>query len=243
MRIAIISDIHGNLVALEAVLADLDRFQIDQIVCLGDVAASGPQPHQIVERLQCLNCPVVMGNTDAWLLQPQPSTSTDEDTRRIEDIDRWCIEQLSPADLLYLQTFPPVLEIQLADRITLCCFHGSPRSNADIVMSTSSDQDLEQMLSPFRAPLMAGGHTHMQMLRRYKDLTIINPGSVGLPFECDSLTGQVRNPPWAEYALVGCENGNLRIELRRVPVVVDTIVQAALMSGMPHAAWWIKDWR
>ena len=72
MRIAIIANIHANRVALDAVLADIEALRPEQIVCLGDVAATGPQPRQAVERLRALGCPVVMGNADAWLLDPQP---------------------------------------------------------------------------------------------------------------------------------------------------------------------------
>ena len=72
MRIGLISDIHGNLIALESVLSELKREQVDSMICLGDVAALGPQPHEVIERLRKLNCPVVMGNTDDWYLQPLP---------------------------------------------------------------------------------------------------------------------------------------------------------------------------
>lgn len=77
MRIALIADIHGNVVALDEVLAELEKKAVDQIVCLGDVAAGGPRPAQTLERLRELDCPVVMGNADQWLLTPQnavPST-------------------------------------------------------------------------------------------------------------------------------------------------------------------------
>ncbi len=68
MRIGLISDIHGNLLALEVVLQELAQEQVDQIICLGDVGALGPQPRQVIERLRYLHCPVILGNTDAWLL-------------------------------------------------------------------------------------------------------------------------------------------------------------------------------
>ncbi|NIW96182.1 MAG: metallophosphoesterase, partial [Phycisphaerae bacterium] len=82
------------------------------------------------------------------------------------------------------------------------CFHGSPQSNTDLIFATTSEEDLERMLSGFQATGMAGGHSHTQMLRRYKDVLLFNPGSIGMPFEYSRQTGQVRNPPWAEYALL-----------------------------------------
>ena len=71
MKLAIFSDIHGHLVALEAVLADVAREGCEQMVCLGDVAANGPQPREVIARLRELNIPIVQGNTDEWLLNPQ----------------------------------------------------------------------------------------------------------------------------------------------------------------------------
>ena len=242
MRIAIISDIHGNAVALDAVLSELNRVHVDRIVCLGDVAATGPQPHEAVERLKVLNGPVVMGNADAWLLNPMLGAATDDITRRIEEIDLWCAGQLSAADLDYLRTFRPTVEMPLDSGATLLCFHGSPQSNTHVIVSTTPEDDLERMLSGFSASVMAGGHTHTPMLRRYQDVTVINPGSVGLAFERARHTDRERNPPWAEYALVNWENGYLSIELRRVPLDVAAVIRAALDSGMPHAEWWGGDW-
>jgi len=245
VRIAILSDIHGNLVALEAVLADLDAERVDQIVCLGDVATFGPRPREVIAQLRGLNCPVVMGNMDAWLLNPRPHEVRDENSSRITEVELWSAHQLSPADLDYLRTFQPTVEIVLStwgDDAPLLCFHGSPRSNTDVIVSTTSEEELERMLSGFSATVMAGGHTHVQILRRHRDMIFINPGSVGLPFERARRTDQVRNPPWAEYGLVSWEHGCLNIELRRVPFDVDMMIRAARDSGMPHLEWWIQGW-
>ena len=242
MRIAIISDIHGNMVALETVLDALEAEHVDQIVCLGDVAVFGPRPREVIARLRSLNCPVVMGNMDAWLLHPRPHEVRDENSRRIMEVELWSARQLSPADLDYLRTFRPTVEIALGDDATLLCFHGSPQSNTDVIVSTTPEEELERMLSDFNATVMAGGHTHTQMLRRHSDLTFINPGSVGLSFERARHTDQARNSPWAEYGLVSWENGSLNVELRRVPFDVDVMIRAARDSGLPHLEWWVENW-
>ena len=241
MRVGLIADIHGNLVALDAVLADLERAQVDHVVCLGDVAW-GPQPRQTVERLRALSYPTIMGNADDELFHLPSETPTDEGARVTLDIARWCAAQLSPADLDYLRTFHPILALPLGAEHTLLCFHGSPRSFHDIIRSTTAEDDLAGMLAGFSATVMAGGHTHEQMLRRYRETIIVNPGSVGLPFERGPGVDQVRNPPWAEYALVSQENGVLGIELRRVPIDVGTLVRTIRASGMPHAELLAQDW-
>ncbi|NOZ27051.1 MAG: metallophosphoesterase family protein [Chloroflexi bacterium] len=242
MRIAIISDIHGNLVALEAVLADLEARQVGEVVCLGDVAAFGPQPREVIARLRELNGSVVMGNTDAWLLNPRPHPVRDEDSHKVTEIELWGAEQLSPADLDYVRTFQPMIEISLGDEAKLLCFHGSPRSDRDVIAPATPEEDLERMLRGFQATVMIGGHTHTQMFRRYGDAILMNPGSVGFPIERDLATGRVRNPPWAEYAVVTREGEALGVELRRVPVDVEAIRRAALDSGMPHVEWWMEGW-
>jgi putative phosphoesterase len=243
MRVAIIADIHGNLVALDAVLAEIERERPDAVVCLGDVAATGPQPAEAVARLRALGCAAVMGNADAWLLDPRPYDTDDEDMRRIEAIDRWCAARLAPADLAYLRAFQPLVTLPLSGEASLLCFHGSPRSFDEIILATTPEAELEEMLGGYRAAVMAGGHTHIQLLRRHGETLLLNPGSVGLPFEQVDWGARTRNPPWAEYAIVGWAAGRLSVDLRRAPIDPGAVVRAALASGMPHAEWWAKDWQ
>ncbi len=110
MRIGLMSDIHGNLFALEAVLAELDREKLDDLICLGDVAALGPEPGGVLARLQALGCPVVMGNMDEWLLSP-PDRDTADEIDRV--LIRWHTAQLSDDDLAYIRAFPPTIERSL----------------------------------------------------------------------------------------------------------------------------------
>src|SRR5579875_2223789 len=167
MRMALISDIHGNLIALETVLRELEQESIDQIICLGDVAALGPQPHEVIECLRALQCPVVLGNTDAWLLTSPVAVQSDSEHLRV--ITRWCAEQLSAEDIAYLRTFPPLLEVPLDENRTLLCYHGSPRSFDDVIAAITPDEKVKEMLTGFSASVMVGGHTHIQMIRRYED--------------------------------------------------------------------------
>jgi predicted phosphodiesterase len=106
MRIGLIGDIHGNLFALETVLAELEREPLDQLICLGDVVALGPQPGGVLARLRALGCPVVMGNTDAWLLD-RPSASVDEIDRAFIS---WTSAQLTASDRAYVAAFPNIHE-------------------------------------------------------------------------------------------------------------------------------------
>lgn len=241
MRLAIISDIHGNLPALETVLRELEAESPDQFICLGDVAATGPQPDEVLARLRSLDCPVVLGNTDAYLLDPQPVNGAGEDVQNVEEIDRWCAARLSPANLQYLRTFRPTVTVDLAEHGRLLCYHGSPRSYHDVITATTPDEDLVPMFGDEQATVMVGGHWYFQMLRRYGTAILLNPGSVGLAYDI-LPDGTVRVPARAEYALLTAGDGALRIELRRVTYDQATTVQAMFDRGMPHAGWWSASW-
>ena len=245
MRVAIISDIHGNLPALEAVLAELDAERIDRIVCLGDVAAFGPQPREVITRLRALGCPVVIGNADADVLDPlAPEDAPNEDFRRLRELDVWMAGLLSADEKDYLRSFQPTVTVDLGNGATLLCYHGSPRSFNDRLLPNTDNKTLDSWLGAHPAALYAGGHTHLQMLIRHRKALVLNPGSVGLPYDTvpfppDTST---RNPAWAEYAVVESDHGNLRVELRRTPFDVAALLRAARESGMPHADWWTADW-
>lgn len=238
MRVGLISDIHGNRLALDAVLEDIEREGVDQLVCLGDVAV-GPQPAEALSRVRELGCPVVMGNWDAAFLGAMPEPR-DKIGERLVEIGEWWASYLTPADREFMASFVPTIELELGSTRVLC-FHGSPKSYDDWIFATTPDEELRPMLDRVHAPVLIGGHTHVQMIRRYNEQLIANPGSVGLPFR-EWWPRPVRISPWAEYGILSGEDGRLSIDLRRTPFDVKTFLQMSLSSGMPHAEWWVKSW-
>jgi predicted phosphodiesterase len=247
MRVAIIADLHGNLIALDAVLQDMADARVDQTVCLGDVAGLGPQPRGVIDRLRSLACPVVMGNADEFLLDtalldPGRHPNASPETHRLHEMERWCADQLTPADRAFIATFQPTVDLPLGDDASLLCYHGSPRSNVDEVRGETPDADLIALLGYRSALVLAGGHTHEQFVRRVDQRMVLNPGSVGLPYETLAGGGH-RNPPWAEYAVLSADGERLAVELRRAPVDLGAVRAAILASGMPHAAWLATEWR
>ena len=239
---ALISDIHGNLPALEAVLAGIERGRIDDIVCLGDLAVFGPQPAEVVRRLRGLDLHKVMGNTDAWLLSPRPHPYRDEDTGRVSDVELWGAAQLEAADIDFVRSFPRMVELDLGNDVTLLAFHGSPRSDRDLILSTTPEDELKDMLAGQCASIMAGGHSHRQLLRRCGEAILVNPGSVGQAFETDPVAGESRLCPWAEYAVVSLVQNELRVEFRRVPFDLEALLRLARARKMPHCEWWTGLW-
>ena len=243
MRIALISDIHGNAIALQTTLEDIQKQNVDRIICLGDVAATGPQPHESLVLLKSLNCPVIQGNTDARLLEPpsEPRENLSEFMQQIEDIDDWCAEQLDDADRDFLKAFVPTYQIQFDANVDLLCFHGSPNYHSDFINALTPEEDLDKLYSGFHATIMAGGHTHEQMFRRYKDMILLNPGSVGLSYQYPYDDGEPYNAGWAEYAIVAYEKGNLTVEMKRVALDIDRMVALLRESDMPHKDLFIDD--
>jgi putative phosphoesterase len=241
MKIALISDIHGNLVALEAVLAALKQESPDQLVCLGDVVVTGPQPREALGQVRELGCPVIMGNTDEWVLSPTPYTIRSQADQILYDIELWGAQKLTEDDLAFVRTFQPTLALDLGNGRTLLCFHGSPRHNKEPILATTPNEELAEKLAGQRADILAGGHTHTPLLRRYLDSLILNPGSVGLPF-FSLPDGRRLNPAWAEYALVMVENGRFNINLCHVPYNLEALRTAVTQSGMPHPDAYLADW-
>jgi len=242
-KIAVLADIHGNLPALDAVLAKISAEGIERIVCLGDVATLGPQPREVIARVRALGCPVVMGNTDAILLDLQRDESTMGDDWSNEAFDQWCANQLTDDDLAYLRTFQPTISLSLGDYVTLLCYHGSPRSYDERITAETPDAALHEMFAATPAHLYIGGHTHQQMLRRHWDVLVLNPGTVGFVKDAIAPATSIRNPSWAEYAVIAYDGGQFDVSLRRVPFDLDALFAAFDASGIPRAQWRKGDWR
>ena len=240
MRIGVIADIHSNLVALDAVLADLATRSVDRLVCLGDVAVMGPDPASVIRRLQEVGCPNVLGNTDAWLVGPAASEPSVSDSVVGRDLTAWTRERLDGAALAWLRLAPPMLTADLGIAGTLLCGHGSPRSHEEVISAMTPETELDAMFAGHRCAIFAGGHTHLRLLRQTERRLLLNPCSVGLPGVGPGTPDLPVNHDvaWADYAIVDTAGGVIGVELRRVPLDVERMVAAARMSQMPHVEWW-----
>lgn len=242
MLFAIISDIHGNLSAFDSILEKIDKCSVDATICLGDVSASGPKPRECLSRLVSRNIPVVMGNKDEiFLVEDKWSRkkSADEDMQRIVEIDEWCRTQLTGEDLTVIRSFKDKIWYELESGGFLC-YHGSPRSNIEFITSKTPDQDLNEAFSNLKGETMVGGHTHIPMLRSFRNLRLVNPGSVGQAIERTLGQYSVRRIPWSEFAILSFEKSGAltTIEFTRLPLDLEEMKAHAKESGMPNADWW-----
>lgn len=242
MRIGLIADIHGNLVALRAALAALDRLGVDRVVCLGDVASPGPWPAETIALLTGRSIATVRGNTDDWLLADDPGRVSD--TAAMNAINAWAAGRLDPTALAWLAELPLTREIAV-EGTTLTLYHGSPRGTEEVIAPSTSKRQLAERLAGVPAGIAAGGHTHVQMLRTAGEWTLVNPGSVGLG---GTGPGTPDLPPSrpvdaAELATLEIAGSAISASYLRLPLDVPAMLAAARETGMPHLDWWSRLWR
>ena len=237
MRIALFADIHGNLLALEAVLAELQNEAVDRLICLGDIAAVGPQPHEVIGRLRQSDCIAVKGNTDAWLSDDKVWSRMQELLPQdVAEIVAWNLAQITADDRTYLHALPATCELDLGEGQILLCYHGSPNSYDDILLATTDVEDVDRMLTGRTGTVLAGGHTHVAMLRRHREMILLNPGSVGSPMV---VFPEIQpNPLQAEYLLLDVVNGRISPTFGAVELDGTAVQGAAHQANMPHADWW-----
>ena len=223
MRIAIISDVHGNSVALEAVLQDLGQQpQVDQIVIAGDLCLNGPRPRETLHRLQALNCPVIQGNVDVEVMTGAPNAGAKK-----RDTVAWTREQIGPEGIDYLATLPLFHLVTNPYGNDLLVVHANPLNQEDAIFPTSPDSKLEHLLGKLEPTIgvLAFGHLHIAYTRRWRHLLLVDAGSCGLPRDEDAR---------AAYAILTCENNIWQAEHRRVEYDIKVVVKDLKACGIPH---------
>jgi putative phosphoesterase len=227
MRIGIFADDHGNLPALQAVLADGRAQGITQWVCLGDVAYKGPYPAECIETIRAIPGVVqIVGNTDQWLFQgfPPGFTQPPERMQQLQTIRKWTLTRLDAALLAHLQQLPLSSTLAL-DGQEVLCVHAAPGDTGAWLPPSLSEQELTPLVTGHSAGIVAYGHVHNGYIRRVGGRTVVNPGSVGNPTDGDNR---------ASYAVLRAAAGVTTYELRRVPYPLAETVAAAKEAGMPY---------
>ncbi len=223
MRVAILSDLHGNAVALEACLADLTAAGgADRIVAAGDLCMDGPRPKRVLRRLREVGAAVVRGNTDRMIAV--------EDAAQYDDAERdallWQRGALGQDWVAWLGAAPTTLAIgDGADGLFVS--HATPQRDDEHVWPDAPDEQLERISAGIVPKTMAFGHLHLPYARQWRDRLFVNVASAGLPKDGD---------PRAHYAIFTQQSGGWSVRSRRVPFDVERVAKQIRKSGMPHAA-------
>jgi putative phosphoesterase len=223
MRIAILSDIHGNQVALEAVLQDLESQQdISQIIVAGDLCLNGPRPSEVLSIIRKLNCPVIQGNVDADVARQ----NTQKGLKK-QDIVGWTREQIGEDGIVYLASLPFYHLVVNTQGTDLLVVHANPLNQNEAIYSTTPDNRLEDLLGNLAPTIgaVAFGHYHVAYQRNWRHLLLVDAGSCGLPRD-----GDIR----ASYAILTWQDSTWQAEHRRVTYDVHTTVKQLKQSGIPH---------
>lgn len=226
MRTAVVSDIHGNLTAFEAVLADLRETAPDLVLHGGDLGDNGSRPGEVIDRIRDLGWPGVVGNTDEMLFDPESLTRFAAGLPQIKslfdtigEMAAYCREIMGEDRLAWLRALP---QTQVHEQFALV--HATAATTWRSPMDSAADGDLESAYGPLARPLVVYGHIHRPYIRRLPGVTVANSGSVGQPHDGDRR---------ASYLLL--DDGEPII--RRVEYDVDRELAALRSSQLPHAEW------
>jgi putative phosphoesterase len=224
MRVAAIYDIHANLPALEAVLQDIRRAEVDQIVVGGDVLP-GPMPRETIKCLLDLDIPVryIQGNGDREVLAQMAGTETDwyrTAPEQWREPVRWTAQQLEPEHERLLAGWPRTLRVQIGGLRDVLFCHATPRNDTEIFTRLTSEDRLLPVFEGVNVLVAVCGHTHMQFDRTIGRIRVVNAGSVGMPF----------GEPGAYWLLLGPD-----VQLRHTPYDLEKAAERIRDTKYPQA--------
>jgi len=245
-RLILLSDIHGNLPALKAVLADAEtRGTPDAIWVLGDLAAFCPWPGETLARLRELpNAAFLQGNTDRYLVTGRrpalPVHSLDDwanVSARLAERSanfRWTVERLSYANYEFLRDLPPRLEMEVPGYGRIVAVHATPADDEATIYPDTDDAQALSHLAGLDARLLLYGHTHCPLDRVVGNVRLINDGSVGLPLDGD---------PRPAYASLDFEGKQCTATIHRVEYDQEAVIVELERVGHPAQEWVVDKLR
>ncbi|GAA0286528.1 putative phosphoesterase [Gracilibacillus halotolerans] len=227
MKIAILSDIHGNSVALDAVIKDLRAKKADRIIVLGDIAFRGPEPSRSIDLVRFLTEEVIKGNADEWVVRGVRNGEVPHQALTIMQQEQtWTQEQLQEHQLEYLASLPTELYFEV-EGVRFHGFHATPKSLFQNVLQNEADHEIEEKLMKDKeADIYLYGHIHKAYKRIIHGKTVVNVGSVGLPFD---------GIPKASYVLIDVSNGQVEFHHIRVPYDLEKVCQQYDDYNYPNA--------
>jgi putative phosphoesterase len=226
MRIATISDIHGNLYALQSVLTELDQEGIDQLFCLGDLVGYGPHPNEVIELIRQRHIPTIMGNYDDGVGFDKDECGcayVDPEMRRLGDLSlEWSKAHVTAENKQYLQGLLSYIRFEVRGHRFLLV-HGSPRRINEYVYEDRPASSLQRIAESAEADVLVFGHTHLPYVKNVDGTLFVNDGSVGKPKDGDTRAG---------YDIFDIAT-DVEVTIRRVAYDVAAAAAAVRASELP----------
>ncbi|GIL12808.1 MAG: phosphoesterase [Chloroflexota bacterium] len=228
-RVVVFGDIHANLPALEAVIADMDARGLADRCCLGDLVGYGTFPNEVVARIREMNVPTLMGNYDQGVGSDSDDCGCAYTNPVSEALGKrsiaWTNAHTSTEHKTYLRQLPAHIPLQLGD-LRVLLVHGSPRRVNEYLFEDRPDSSFERLMDAAEADVLVCGHTHLPYHKVLPSgRRVVNAGSVGKPKDGD---------PRACYVVLSAEGAQLSVEFVRVPYDVEKAARAIEASDMPH---------
>lgn len=222
-RVAVLSDIHGNLVGLDACLADLvAQGGSDAIVAAGDLCLDGPRPKKVLQRLEEVGATCVRGNTDRYLAGIGDEQHPPSEAAQIA----WTRRQLGEKWLAWLRELPFALRVGDEENEVLIV-HANPSNDEEQMWPDADDATLERLIGEEKAKAIAFGHLHLPYVRQWRGRMLVNVASAGLPKDGDAR---------ACYAIFTERDGGWEVKHRRVNFDVKKVATQLADCGIPESA-------
>ncbi|KAB7708182.1 YfcE family phosphodiesterase [Bacillus aerolatus] len=225
MKLAFISDIHGNAIALDAVRQDIKEKNVDKIFVLGDISFRGPEPKRALDLVRALKCEVIKGNADEWVVRGLREGEVPDQALEVMTKERdWTYSQLDDESIEYLRNLPLELTVEVRN-IKIHAFHATPNSLFEVVPPFESDSMMSEKLMINEADIYIYAHIHKPYIRYINGKCLINIGSVGLPFDGMNKSS---------YSLIDIRDGSFQTSIVRVDYDVKQVIHQFRESDYPN---------
>ncbi|HPW40780.1 MAG TPA: metallophosphoesterase family protein [Bacillota bacterium] len=226
MRIAVIADIHSNIVSLNEVLFDIGYRNVDSIVCLGDLVGYAPYPNEVIDNIRENKILTIKGNYDEAVGEELMVCGCDYPDPKDAEIAgislNWTIEETREDNKKFLKNLPMEMNMSFEGK-TIKFVHGSPRKINEYLKENS--KEAEEVMSGFDGDILVCGHTHKPYYKIYGSKMLVNAGSAGRP-----KTGT----PKANYVVIDLYGGTPRVEIYEVVYAYERVAKATEKMGLPQ---------
>ncbi len=226
MKIAVLSDIHGNGIALNRVISDMKKQNINKAIILGDVVMKGPMPRKVMEELKELNILAwIKGNTDEWFKEVtedfKPKTNNEKE---LYEYYKYAETKLTEEDKEFISNLPVISSLIIND-LKILCVHGTPQSIVEAIDGSVPIEEIKEIIKDVKEDIILCGHSHCSFIGEVEGKKIFNVGSIGIPFDKDNR---------ASYGILDFSNEAVKLINRRVNYSIDEVIITAEKNNFPY---------